>query len=207
MDALWLGICLGVAAGVSPGPLMMIVISSALRYGWPAGVAAAFAPLVSDAVVVAGVLLVLDRLPAAGLPLLGTVGGFVVIWLGITTVRESRTATLSLTDATPVAASLWTALRRATMINFLSPHPWLAWATALGPLTLATWDRRPPAAVALLIAFYAALVGAKAVVAVLVAAGRRHLSDAGYRRTLVVAGVLLCLTGVALVAEFASQVG
>ena len=67
MEALLVGLSLGAAAGISPGPLLVLVVTSSLRGGWPAGVLAAAAPLVSDAVIVTGTLLVLDRLPDATL--------------------------------------------------------------------------------------------------------------------------------------------
>src|SRR5689334_17746766 len=38
------GLALGLAAGVSPGPLMVLVITQALRGGWRAGVVTAAAP-------------------------------------------------------------------------------------------------------------------------------------------------------------------
>jgi threonine/homoserine/homoserine lactone efflux protein len=114
VDALFLGLTIGLAAGVSPGPLLVLVITSTLRSGWRAGALAACAPLLSDAIVVGGVLLVLDRLPERSLSVLGVVGG-----------------------PSP-------ALRQAALVNVFSPHPWLTWATALGPLTPQPRDVRSP---------------------------------------------------------------
>ncbi|NUT90930.1 MAG: LysE family transporter [Saccharothrix sp.] len=199
MDALGLGLTIGLAASISPGPLLVLVVTSALRSGWRAGALAACAPLLSDAVVVGVTVLVLDRLPARALGVLGVVGAVFVVWSGVRTVREARTATL---DGS--AETGGDALRRAALVNLLSPHPWVAWATALGPLTITTWRASAGAAVALLIGFYAMLVGGKVVIAVLVARGRRRLDDTGYRRALTCAGVLLALAGVALGIEFAT---
>ena len=52
MDALILGATIGLAAGISPGPLLFLTITSALRSGARAGVIVACAPLLSDIVVV-----------------------------------------------------------------------------------------------------------------------------------------------------------
>ncbi|GAA3462965.1 LysE family translocator [Saccharothrix longispora] len=196
MDSLGLGLTLGLAASISPGPLLVLVVTSALRSGWRAGAAAACAPLLSDAVVVATTLLLLDRLPPSALGVLGVVGAVFVVWSGVRTVREARSATLGATGE-PLA------FRRAVLVNVLSPHPWVAWATALGPLTVTTWRASSGAAVALLVGFYLTLVGGKVVIALLVARGRRRLGDTGYRRALTCAGVLLVLAGVALGVEFA----
>ena len=90
-------------------------------------------------------------------------------------------------------------------MNLTSPHPWITWATALGPLTVATYHRGTGGAVALVVGFYAALVGAKVVLAVMVAGARRRLDDRRYRLLLRLAGGLLVLLGVLLAAEFGQQ--
>ena len=199
MRALVLGLSMGLAAGISPGPLLVLVITSALRSGWRTGVIAACAPLLTDLLVVTAALLVLDGLPDRALAALGVAGGTFVIWTAGLTVREAHGAALA---APAGAGASVLVLRRASVVNLLSPHPWLTWATALGPLTVATWREQPGGAVALVAGFYAALVGAKSAAAWVVAGGRRRLSDAGYRVALAVAGMLLALAGLALVAEF-----
>ena len=40
MDALVLGLTIGLAAGVSPGPLLLLVIIQTLRSGWRAALTA-----------------------------------------------------------------------------------------------------------------------------------------------------------------------
>jgi threonine/homoserine/homoserine lactone efflux protein len=200
MDALALGLALGLAAGVSPGPLLALVVTESLRSGWRAGVLTAAAPLVSDALIVATVILVLQDLPARVLPVIGVVGGLYVVWSGVTTWREAGGAAVR-PEGTGV--TLGVALRRAVVVNLLSPHPWIAWATALGPMTVRSWRESHVDGAALVAGFYVTLVGAKAVLAVLVARGRDRLSSTGYRRALQAAAMLLLAAGVALVVEFA----
>lgn len=203
MKALLLGLSLGLAAGVSPGPLLVLVMTATLRSGWRAGAVAACGPLVTDVIVVTGVLLVLDRLPSRALAVLGVVGGGFVIYLGVTTARDARSATLAIPAGE--STSRGGVLRSAALVNVLSPHPWVAWATALGPLTVATWHRGAAGAVLLVLGFYVSLVGAKIAVAGLVSGARRRLSDRGYRRALTGAGLLLVLAGIALVLEFGPE--
>ena len=200
MATLLLGLSLGLAAGVGPGPLLVLVVTSALQSGWRAGALVACAPLLSDVLVVAGVLLVLDQLPDNALSVLGVVGGLVVIYTGGRTLREARTA--DLTRPQQLRLSPTRALRRAATINVLSPGPWIFWATVLGPLTIATSQRSAVDAVTLVVGFYLGLVGAKLVLAALVAGQRRRLRPAGYRRALVGAGALLILTGAYLLVDY-----
>lgn len=201
MDALMLGLSVGLAAGVSPGPLLVLVITSTLRSGWRAGTAAACGPLVTDALIIAVVLVILDRLSDTALSVLGVVGALVVVWMGVSTIRDAQTATLERGEAGRSRAVAG-ALYRAAAVNVLSPHPWVAWATVLGPMTISAWRSGPGGAVALVVGFYLTLVGAKVAIAGLVAGGRRYLSDTGYRRTLVGAGALLIVAAVALAVEF-----
>lgn len=201
MDALLLGVTIGFAAGVSPGPLLFLTLTSALRSGARTGVAVACAPLVSDVVVVTMVLLVLGRLPADALNWIGVVGGVFVVWLGAQTLRGARVATLRGVGAAEPPAT-WQALRDGVVVNFLSPHPWITWATALGPLVVRTWHDGHTSGVALVAGFYLTLVGAKVVLALIVARTRGRLSDRGYRLTLSVAAGLLVAAGAALLVEF-----
>jgi threonine/homoserine/homoserine lactone efflux protein len=204
VEALAVGLTIGLAAGISPGPLLVLVITSALKSGWKAGALAACGPLMSDLFIVGTTLLVLERLPHWALPALGVVGAAFVVWTGVQTMRDARGATLDPAGAAPTLTPLG-AWRQAATVNVLSPHPWVAWATALGPLVVSTWRDSHPSAVWLVAGFYVTLVGAKIGVAALVAGGRRHLGDTGYRRALVGAGALLVLAGVALAVEFAPQ--
>ena len=200
MTDLLLGLSIGFAAGISPGPLLLLVVTATLRSGWRAGVLTAMSPLITDLLVVTVVLLVLDQLPTGALSVLGVVGGLFVITIGVQTVMESRDARLPSADGTPVPAG--STLGRASVMNLTSPHPWITWATALGPLTVATYQRGTGGAVALVVGFYAALVGSKVVLAVMVAGARHRLDNRRYRVTLRLAGGLLVLLGVLLAAEF-----
>ncbi len=124
-----------------------------------------------------------------------------MVALGMHTWLEARTASLHAEGDKP--GPLTRTLRTAVLLNLVSPHPWVAWATALGPLTIATWRRDPVGGVALVVAFYGLLVGAKVVVALLVARGRHRLSEGGYRVTVRVAAVLLAAAGLVMAVQFA----
>jgi threonine/homoserine/homoserine lactone efflux protein len=201
VDALILGATIGLAAGISPGPLLFLTITSALRSGARAGVIVACAPLLSDIVVVTVTLLVLGQMTDLVLSVIGVVGGLFVGWLGVRTWLEARTASLEQARDQPRTPTL-VALREGVVVNLLSPHPWIAWGTALGPMTLAAWRAQPVSGVAFVVGFYALLVGAKVVLALLAGQGRRRLTDPGYRTALRGASGLLVATGVVLVVEF-----
>lgn len=202
MQTFALGLAIGLAAGASPGPLLVLVISQTLRSGWRAGLLTAAAPLLTDLLIASSTVLVLQHLPRRTLPVLGVIGGLYVIWSGIETWRDAGLPTAEPgADGPPPGA----ALRRAATVNLLSPHPWVAWATVLGPLTVSAWRHSPWTGGALVIGFYLTLVGTKAVLATVVAGGRGRLSEPGLRGALRAAAAVLVLAGVALAAEFVPQ--
>ncbi len=205
MESLVVGLALGAAAGVSPGPLLVLVVTAAMRGGWAAGVLVACAPLVSDLLVIALTLTVLDALPAAALAWIAIFGAGFVLWTGVQTIIEARTAIVAKPGELPAGAA-GQALRQAAMVNLLSPHPWIFWSTVMGPLVVTTWRQQPSGAVALIIGFYITIVGVKALIGVLVGNSRHRLGDRGYRRALVAAGFLLIAAAVAMVWEFGSTV-
>ncbi len=165
--SLILGVSYGFAAGVSPGPMLGLVISQTLRRGWRAGNLVALAPLFSDLPIVALAVLLAGRLPRAGLGWLGVAGGLFVIYLGIESIRAARAvvggdqadaADQSRAAADPARCVLW----RAVATNLLNPHPYLFWATAGAPLLLQTSSDSGAGGAALFLAgFYALLVGSK----------------------------------------------
>ena len=95
MRELLLGIALGLGAGISPGPLLGLVLTSTLRRGFGAGVRVALAPLLTDAPIVLLSVFVLESLPAMAVRALGVAGGGYVVYLGAGTLRGARTAELS----------------------------------------------------------------------------------------------------------------
>lgn len=180
-----------------------MTITSALRSGVRAGVIVACVPLISDLVVVAGTLLVLDQLPRHSLDVVGVLGGMVLIMMGLGTFREAAGASLAVAREQGRPRTV-TALRQGTVVNLFSPHPWIAWATVLGPLTLRTWRDDHVGAAAFVASFYVCLVGAKILLAVLVGRAASRLHDRSYRVALRASGALLGFAGLALIADFGS---
>ncbi|MGC3954788.1 MAG: LysE family translocator [Propionicimonas sp.] len=202
MDSLLLGLTMGVAAGISPGPLLVLVIVQTLRSGLRAGVVTAFAPLVSDAIVVTITLLVLSRLPGWVLPAIGVVGGGYLLWLAWETWRDAGRP-IDVTAAAPLSSAA--ALRRALTVNLSNPHPWLTWGTVLGPLVLGLAADSFGLAVAFVAGFYATLVGAKVVLAVVVARSRRVIAGSAYQWVMRIAALALAVLAGFLIWESAVQ--
>ncbi|TNY35925.1 LysE family translocator [Thermomonospora catenispora] len=202
MRELVLGLTIGLGSGVSPGPLLALVISTTMRGGRAAGMRAAASPLVTDLPVIALALTVLSLVPGWALSAAGVAGGLFVLTLGVSTLREARSADLPRPqgeDDPPPSAALW----QGVVVNLLSPHPWLFWMSIGGPILTTAWQRAPVSGAAFLIGFYLTLVGGKAALALLLGSVRQRLNLTWYRRRLLgLSGVLLVGAAAALLAEF-----
>ena len=188
-----LGLGMGFNAGVSPGPLLALVVAASLRSGLPGGLMVAVSPLVTDLPIIALSVLLVGSLPPEATRWVATLGGLVVIWMGVQTIRSGRTAELAGegdAQAEP-RRELW----RGVAVNALNPHPYLFWATVGAPALVSGWRESPLHALAFLVSFYVLLLGSKAIIAWLVSGQAGGLSQAWYRRVLQGSGVLMLAMG------------
>jgi threonine/homoserine/homoserine lactone efflux protein len=197
MTSMWsyfvLGLSMGLSAGLSPGPLLALVITATLRSGLVGGLQVALAPFVTDAPIIVLSVVLVGFLPPEALRWVGTVGGLVVIWMGVDIIRSATRAELPSSPDVQVGSKreLW----RGAVVNALNPHPYLFWATVGGPALVSGWKTSPWYALAFLLPFYALLVGSKMMVAWLVSSRSEGLSAIWYRRLLAGCGVLLLFMG------------
>lgn len=193
MTAFLLGASLGWAAGISPGPLSALVLATALRKGFAAGVRVAVAPLFTDLPVVAAGVVAAAALPGAVVAGLTLAGGVYLVWLGVAELRAA---------GRPVPEGTGADLKRGVVVNLLSPHPWLFWMTVGGPLLVAAWRISPASAAGFLAGFYGLLIGTKVGLSALAAAGRRRLGTLWHQRLVKVGGLLLMVVGFFLLGRF-----
>jgi threonine/homoserine/homoserine lactone efflux protein len=198
MRELLLGLAIGFSAGVSPGPLLALVISTSLRHGRWAGFEIAASPLVTDLPIIILSLTVLTAVPGRVVAAVGTVGAAVVLELGISTLRQARRAELPAAESGAATHSL----RRGVVVNLLSPHPWLFWLSVGGPLLVTAWRHGAIYSGTFLLGFYGLLVGTKVFLAALLSASRHRLSLPWYRGLLGASAGLLVVTAVALAINF-----
>ena len=185
---LTLGAAYGFAAGAQPGQLQAYLMTRAVATGWRSTVPAAFAPVVSDAPIIALVLLVLTRFPPLFVQALQVAGGAFLLYLSRSTAKACRSA------AAPRPASVTQTLGRAVLLNLLNPNPYIAWSLVMGPLCLEAWRGAPSHAIAFVAAFYVVMV-AVSVAIVLVFAMAGSLGTRVSRVCAGVSAVVLALFG------------
>lgn len=188
------GASFGLAAGVSPGPLMALLVAQTLRYGLRQGIVTALAPVLTDAPIVALSLLLYSRLDAAGpvLAVISFAGGLYLVWLGVESLRARP-------PAAGQPAGSPRSLRKAVAINLLNPHVYLFWGAVGAPATLRAAQSGLAGAAAFLAGFYCLLCGSKVAMAFLLSRSRRFLEGRAYLWALRATGLLLCGLGIWLV--------
>lgn len=149
------GIGFGFAAAAQPGPFQTYLISQALTRGWRKTLIAAFAPLVSDAPVIALCLFVLSQIPAWLERFLHLAGGLFVLYLAYAAYNSWRTFDPHLPS---VASGNRKGLWNASLVNLLSPGPYLFWSLITGPILLAGWRESPLFGILFLLGFYTAFI-------------------------------------------------
>jgi threonine/homoserine/homoserine lactone efflux protein len=172
------GASFGLSGGLSPGPLLALVLAETVARGRNAGLAVAASPLITDGPIIAASIVLLGRIEDSqpSLGLVNLAGGLLLAAFGFAAMRGPREP-LEEVGAHP---KIWGSLAKGVAANLLNPSPYLFWLTIGTPLLLQAHASSTARSVIFLAVFYAGLVGSKAVLAVLVARSRTVLRGAAY---------------------------
>lgn len=191
------GLVLGLYAGVSPGPLLTLVIAESLRGGWPAGFRIALAPLITDTVIITVCWLLMAPLPAWGSALISAVGGGVMVWMGWGTIRSGAPKTgveEAAATAEPVAGRqvVW----KGILTNLFNPPAYIFWLTVGVAYLKQGWAQFGLMGPVLFMApFFLCLIGSELVIVFGISRSRKFLQGPAYRWTLGAAGAVLVVLG------------
>ncbi|MBC2714054.1 MAG: LysE family translocator [Desulfobacteraceae bacterium] len=182
------GIILGLSAGISPGPLLALVISETLRYDMKSGIKVALAPIITDAPVIMTTLLLSASLTKFNYILGGIsfAGGSFILYLGINSIRSKGTAVKI--DNSPSKS-----FQKGILANALSPHPYLFWFTVGAPIMTKAIQQDVYCVVSFIVGFYMLLVGSKIMLAVIAGKSRSFLTGRAYIFIMRVLGIILCI--------------
>jgi threonine/homoserine/homoserine lactone efflux protein len=189
-----LGAGIGFIAGVSPGPVLTLVVQETLRGGWPRGAAVAAGPLLADGPIIAVALLVVGQLPPGFVPAISLVGGLFLLYLAVTTGLSARQAELPRGQRLAAQGGFLTGL----VARASSPNPYLFWALVGTPALLQAGQVGWWAAAAFLVGYYSTIVGSNVGLAVALHRWMSLLSDRAYRGLLLLGSALLAVFGLLL---------
>src|SRR5918911_710816 len=196
---LLLGAGIGLVSGVSPGPVLTLVVTETLKGGWVRGAAVAAGPLLADAPIVILAVTVMRRLPPSFEPAMSLAGGVFLLYLAITTALNARGAAPP--RAKHSSGSARGGLVTGLLARGLSPHPYLFWFLVGGTTLIQAGQSSWWTAAAFLVGYYSTVVGSNVGLALVLHRWIGLLSDRVYRGVLLVSSLILVAYGAVLMAH------
>ena len=180
------GSLLGLTAGISPGPLLTLVITQTMKHNKTEGIKIAISPLITDLPIILITLLIFNRLSQSDtiLAAISFAGGIFVAYLGIQSIK-SKGLNLETQDSKSES------LKKGIITNFLSPHPYLFWGAVGTPYIFKAYDINLLTVILFFTSFYVLLIGSKVTVAILVSRSKAFIGQKLYI-------VIMKLLGIAL---------
>ena len=180
------GIILGLTSGLSPGPLLTLVLTQTIRHNRTEGIKVALSPLITDLPIILITVLILGRLARFDmfLAVISFAGAIFLAYLGI---ESLRTRELSIRLQTSDSGSL----KKGIIANFLNPSPYLFWATVGTPLMLKAYKTDLLTSILFMMSFYVFLIGSKVVIAFLVDRTKQFINQKFYLILMRTLGIIL----------------
>lgn len=179
------GILLGLVAGISPGPLLTLVISETLKDGRKAGMRMALVPAITDIPIVIASLFMLSGLAnyETIIGVISILGGLFILYLAYESIFFK--------DLSTVSGQKSHSMLKGIISNFLSPHPYLFWILVGGSIVLKASQVHFSLAIMFIALFYVLLIGSKIVIVLLIQRFSNLLSTSAYHITLRILGICL----------------
>ena len=201
-NSLLFGIILGLAAGLSPGPLITLVVSETLKSGKKEGIKVAVSPLISEAPIILFALVILSC-AAENSMLMGIIsllGACFLTYLGLSNlkanVKESE-------DHREKVSSLL----EGVTTNLLNPNAYVFWLTIGGPKIIESARANVTASIFFIVGFYMMLVGSKITVAVIVDKSKAFVKSRYYVHIIRALGIVLIAFALIFVREALELLG
>ena len=178
-DNLWqfisAGVLLGLTSGLSPGPLLTLVLTQTIRHNRAEGIKVALSPLITDFPIILITVLILGRLAQFDifLAIISFIGAIFLAYLGVESLRTKK---LNF----DVKESKSGSLKKGIIANLLNPSPYLFWATVGTPLMFKAYKTDLLTSILFMISFYVFLIGSKIVVAFLVDRSKQFINQRIY---------------------------
>jgi threonine/homoserine/homoserine lactone efflux protein len=201
-DYLITGIALGFIAGISPGPLLVLVITETIKYNRKEGIKMALVPLISDLPIVFLSIFVIHKISDSEnlLGIISLLGAAFLVYLAYENIRIK---TIEICFEKPESKTL----KKGIIANFLSPHPYLFWMLVGGPISIKAYNESFMTAVLFISGFYVFIVGTKIVIAYLSDKSKNVLSNKYYVVIVKFLGFILLLFSIILIKDGLGFIG
>ncbi len=196
IEYLLTGITLGFIAGISPGPLLVLVITQTIKHNRKEGIKIALVPILSDLPIVLFSIFIIHKLSNSEyiLGVISFLGAIFLIYLAWSNIRTKPIVVSSKTKKTNT-------LKKGIIANLLSPHPYLFWIMVGAPMCIKAYNLSLITAIFFGVGFYTFIVGAKIATAFLAQKSKDFLTNKSYIIIVKALGFILLLFAIILIKD------
>jgi threonine/homoserine/homoserine lactone efflux protein len=201
-DSLFFGVVFGLAAGLSPGPLITLVVSETLKNGRKDGIEVAISPLISEPPIILFVLMLLSNSAGNSIVMatISLMGACYLAYLGLSNLKTKvKEPEGNLEKANSLLKGITT--------NLLNPNTYMFWLTIGGPRILDNARVSVSASILFILGFYMMLVGSKITVAVVVGKSKAFVESRYYVHIVRALGIVLIVFALIFVREALELLG
>lgn len=188
LQLLLIGTFLGLTAGISPGPILTLVITQTLKHNRKEGILISISPLITDFPIIFITAFIFNKFSQFNtiLGVISIAGGIFVAYLGLESVKFKGL------DVDSQGSKIGS-LKKGIITNFLNPHPYLFWATIGTPFIFRALNIHFMTLILFLFSFYALMVGSKITIAILVSRSKAFIRQKIYVVIIKLLGIILFL--------------
>ncbi len=190
MDFFVIGLLLGISAGVSPGPLMAVLISETLKGNIKNGVIISIVPVLTDIPLIIILLIFLHKIEYQEMiiKVLSFCGFIVLFYYGI---KDIFTSKVNL----DINKSSIGSLKKGLLTNILNPHPYIFWGLIGVPFMVGGTIFQM---IGFVSGFFAGIVGSKIAIALVTEKSKKFINSRYYIYLIRGSGIVLIIFGMIL---------
>ncbi len=202
------GISIAFAAGAQPGPFTSFLIGRTLAQGWRKSIILALTPLVTDLPIILLAVVILKQFPPELIRVIQLVGGLYLLWIAYGSWKQFRVGNTSFKAeaATSDGISPARTLLQGAVMAWVSPGPYIFWATINGPLLIQGLNQSLVMGLAFLLAFYGTFMGILSLY-ILVFDRLRRIDERVTRGIFLLTLVVMVLFGLRLIGQGLGVIG
>lgn len=181
-----MGAFFGFIAGISPGPLLALVITETLKHNRKEGIKIALSPLITDLPIILITYFIFSKLSQFDiiLSIISLAGSIFFAYLGYETLKTGwQDFEFQITKPE--------SLKKGITANLLNPHPYVFWLTIGIPTASEAYHKSLITVILYFFLFYVMLVGSKVVIALLADRSKNFFKNRAYRITMKILAAIL----------------
>ncbi|MEZ0323653.1 MAG: LysE family transporter [Hydrogenothermaceae bacterium] len=194
------GILLGVAAAISPGPILTLIVSETLKYGKKEGIAVGISPLFTDIpIFLVSYFLIYKHSKNFQniVEIFYLLGGVLLIYLGYKNIKYHYRQF----ERVSTKRGVLPAFLEGFLVNLFNPYTYLFWFL----IAVNFYSENFPETLSFFISFFIAFISVKVSIVLFVDSSKRFIKSSIYNFLIKSVGFILVLLGIRLIFNFLSK--